>query len=107
MFPEGTPEQRLLETLLGIEEKPASQRTVEETEQIAVLDAWFSEGCRIWGCRRLDDVRTVADRDHTVQVIRAARFGFVLARVPKERAQCYAFDYMERYFFRRAKEQIW
>jgi hypothetical protein len=47
----------------------------------------------------------ITARDHAIRVIRAARFAFVLARVPKERVTCYRFDGMELWLLTRAQAQ--
>ena len=41
MFPEGTPEQDLLEALLEIERKPPGERTAEEAAQMDVVEGWY------------------------------------------------------------------
>jgi hypothetical protein len=116
MFPTGTPEQDLLEALLEIERKPPDERTPEEAAQMDVVATWYADAGRVWGCRRYEDVWrqsyewrrqdwTIVARDHAIRVIRAARFAFVLARVPRERVSAYRFDGLERWLYMRAKEQ--
>ena len=116
MFPEGTPEQDLLEALLEIERKPPDERTPEEAAQMEVVATWFTDTGRVWGCRCYEDVWrqdyawprgawTIAARDHAIKVIRAARFAFVLARVPQERVTAYRFDGMELWLLTRAQAQ--
>ena len=117
MFPTGTPEGDLAELLRDIERTPPAERTPEEAAQMAVLERWYVDACRAWGCRRYGEVWrqdyewprwawTIAARDHAIQVIRAARFAFVLARVPQERVTAYRFDGLERWLYMRAKQQM-
>jgi hypothetical protein len=116
MFPDNTPEQDLLEALLEIERKPLGERTPEETAQMEAVAAWYADAGRVWGCRCYEDVWrqdyewprrewTIAARDYAIRVVRAARFAFVLARVPKERVSCYRVDGMELWLLTRAQEQ--
>ena len=116
MFPDGTPEQYLLEALLEIERKPPGERTPEEAAQMEGIAAWYTDVGRDWGCRCYEDVWrqdyawprgdwSLAARDHAIRVIRAARAAFVLARVPKERMSCYRFDGMELWLLTRAQAQ--
>jgi hypothetical protein len=116
MFPEGAPEHDLLEVLLEIERKPPGERTPEETAQMEAVASWHADAGRVWECRCYEDVWrqdyewprrdwTITARDHAIRVVRAARFAFVLARVPKERVSCYRVDGLERWLYMRAKEQ--
>jgi hypothetical protein len=115
--PEGTPEQDLLEALFEIERKPPAGRTPEEAAQMAVLERWYLDTCRLWGCRRYGEVWrqgydwprhhwTYEARDRAIRAVRAARIAFVLARAPRERLGAYRFDGLERWFFDRARTQL-
>jgi hypothetical protein len=117
MFPEGTPEGELSERLREIERTPPDQRTPEESAQMEILEAWYVSTARFWGCRCYRDfwrqgydwprsAWTIAARDHAIKVYRAAQFGFVLARVPKERMICYRIDGLELALLTQAKGLI-
>ena len=56
MFPTGTPEQYLLETLLEIERKPPDRRTLRGIRTDGNLKTWYVDTARVWDCRCYQDV---------------------------------------------------